>query len=118
MDLDSLKKLSEAVSHLDIPKFTTPEYFNPKIEIPDLPVIDPEDTIIGEIKRKIEEQNHLLSDNYVKLKDMYDSQSESYREAQEELRRSRKYNVSMMIISAVAMLAAIASPLVTLYVSR
>lgn len=93
--------------------------------------INAEETIIGDIKHKIEEQNklvsqqveilvvqnNLLADNYSKLKDMYDAQSASYKAAQEDLKRSRRYNFIMMIISVIAMIAAIAGPIVTILVS-
>jgi hypothetical protein len=39
-------------------------------------------------------------------------------EAKEDLKRSKRFNVAMMIISAVAMLAAIAGPIVTILVSK
>ena len=132
MDIDALKGLSEAIGRIQIPNIAIPEPIYPKFEIPEMPVIDPEDTIIGEIKRKIEtqndlvsqqigilaEQNKLLADNYSKLKEVYDAQTESYKSAQEDLKRSRKYNVIMMIVSILAMLAAIAGPIATILVSK
>ncbi|HBI60864.1 MAG TPA: hypothetical protein DDY31_06585 [Lachnospiraceae bacterium] len=131
MDFDSLKKFSASIKPLDISNLAMPEPIYPKFEIPDLPIIDPENTIMGDIKRKIEEQNtltsqqinilveqnKLLSENYNKLKDMYDAQAESYKSAQADLRNSRRYNAIMMIIAAVAMIAAIAGPIVTILVS-
>ena len=63
-------------------------------------------------------QNELLSDNYTKLKEMYDAQVEANKEAKEELKRSKRLNLTMMIIAFIAMLAAIASPIVTFLVSR
>jgi len=66
----------------------------------------------------IQNQNELLSDNYSKLKEMLDAQVEANKEAKEELRRSRRFNVAMMIIAIIAMLAAIAGPIVTFLVSR
>ena len=64
------------------------------------------------------EQNRLLTENYNKLKDMYDNQVVSYNEAKEDLRRSRNYNKWMMVVAIIAMLAAIASPIVTILVSK
>lgn len=64
------------------------------------------------------EQNNLLVDNYNKLKELYDAQIVANQEAKEELGRSKRFNVVMMIISAVAMLAAIAGPIVTILVSK
>lgn len=64
------------------------------------------------------EQNKLLADNYNKLKEMYDAQAESYKAAQEDLKSSRRYNTIMMIIAAVAMIAAITGPIVTILVSQ
>lgn len=66
----------------------------------------------------IKEQNDLLSDNYNKLKELYDAQVVANQEAKEDLKRSKRFNVAMMIISAVAMLASIAGPIVTILVSK
>lgn len=66
----------------------------------------------------IQKQNDLLTDNYVKLKEMYDAQVEANQGAKDELRRSRRFNIAMMVISIVAMLAAIAGPIVTIVVSK
>lgn len=66
----------------------------------------------------IQKQNELLSDNYAKLKEMFDAQVEANKEAKEELKRSRHFNLAMMVISIIAMLAAIAGPVVTILVSK
>ena len=66
----------------------------------------------------IQKQNELLSDNYTKLKEMYDAQVEANKEAKVELKRSKRFNLAMMIIAIIAMLAAIAGPIVTFLVSR
>ncbi len=66
----------------------------------------------------IRKQNELLSDNYSKLKEMYDAQVDANKEAKEELKRSKRFNVAMMIIAIIAMMAAIAGPIVTIIVSR
>lgn len=66
----------------------------------------------------LREQNELLSENYKKLKEMYDSQIEANEEAQKELKRSRKFNAWMMVIAIIAMLAAVAGPIVTVLFSR
>ena len=65
----------------------------------------------------IQKQNDLLSDNYSKLKEMFDAQVEANKEAKEELKRSKRSNLIMMIIAFIAMLAAIAGPIVTFLVS-
>ena len=65
----------------------------------------------------IREQNQLLLDNYKKLKEMYDAQVQANKEANEELKRSKRFNAWMMVISIIAMLAAVVSPIVTLWVS-
>ena len=64
------------------------------------------------------EQNKLLADNYDKLKNMYDQQVKINSESKEELEKSRRYNRWMMVIAIVAMMAAIAGPIVTLVVSK
>ena len=65
-----------------------------------------------------QKQNDLLSDNYLKLKEMFDAQVEANKEAKEELIRSRRFNIKMMIIAIIAMLAAIAGPIATIWVSK
>lgn len=115
------------IPKMDISNFASsnPPSFN-------METIDLEDTIMGDIKRKIQEQNELsmkqvealvqqnqlLSDNYNKLKDMYDAQEHAYQESREDLRNSRIFNRWMMVIAIIAMLAAIASPIVTIFVSN
>ncbi len=134
MSLEGLNGLFDKIGSFDFSKMTIPEHSFPKIEMPTIETmaIDPEDSIIGDIKRKIEaqnelvsrqvgillEQNKLLSDNYNKLKDMYDGQTASYIEAKDDLKRSRVFNGWMMVIAVVAMFAAIAGPIVTVLVSR
>ena len=66
----------------------------------------------------IQKQNELLSDNYSKLKEMYNAQVEANKEAKEELKRSRRFNIAMMIIAIIAMMAAIAGPIATIWVSK
>ena len=65
-----------------------------------------------------QEQNRLLSENYDKLKEMYDAQIKANQEATHELKKSKRFNKWMMIIAIIAMLAAIASPIATLWVAR
>ena len=66
----------------------------------------------------LREQNGLLSENYEKLKEMYDSQVEANDAARNDLKSSRKFNAWMMAIVIIAMLAAIAGPIATILVSR
>ena len=66
----------------------------------------------------LREQNGLLSENYEKLKAMYDSQVEANEAARNDLKSSRKFNAWMMVIAIIAMLAAIAGPIATILVSR
>ena len=65
-----------------------------------------------------QKQNELLSENYSKLKEMFDVQDEANKEAKEELKRSKRFNFAMMIIAIIAMLAALAGPIATIWVSR
>lgn len=62
-------------------------------------------------------QNDILYGNYAKLKELYDAQVEANKEAKEELERSKRFNIAMMVIAIIAMLAAIAGPIVTVLVS-
>ena len=66
----------------------------------------------------LREQNGLLSENYKKLKEMYDSQVEANEAARNDRKSSRKFNAWMMVIAIIAMLAAIAGPIATILVSR
>lgn len=127
LDMSKIYDSYNSISKFEMPKFDFPQY-----ELPEITAIDPEDTIIGEIKRKIEEQNNLVSqqmsllveqnqlltENYDKLKSMYDQQVKLNSESKEEIERSRSYNRWMMVISIVAMLAAIAGPIVSLAISK
>ena len=54
MDFDALKSLSASFKPIDLSRIAMPEPIYPKIEMPELQVIDPEDTIMGDIKRKLE----------------------------------------------------------------
>lgn len=63
-------------------------------------------------------QNDLLSENYEKLKEMYNYQVEINQKTERDLKSSRKFNAWMMIITIIAMLAAIAGPIATILVSR
>lgn len=63
-------------------------------------------------------QNDLLFDNYSKLKELYDAQVQTNKEAKEELKRNKRFDIAMMIIAIIAMIAAIAGPITTIWVSR
>lgn len=65
----------------------------------------------------IQKQNALLFDNYSKLKELFDVQVEKNKEAKEELKLSKRFNIAMMIIAIIAMIAAIAGPIATILVS-
>ncbi len=65
----------------------------------------------------IQKQNALLFDNYSKLKELYDVQVQTTNSAKKELKRSNRFNIAMMIISIVAMIAAVAGPITTIIVS-
>lgn len=94
--------------------------------------IDSENTIMEDIKHKIQKQNELiakqievlvhqnelLSDNYNKLKDICDVQEHAYQESREDLRSSRIFNRWMMAIAVIVMLTAIAGFVVTVLVSN
>ena len=62
-------------------------------------------------------QNDILYVNEAKLKELYETRVEANKEAKEELERSKRFNIAMMVIAIVAMLAAIAGPIVTVLVS-
>ena len=62
-------------------------------------------------------QNDILYVNYAKLKELYETQVEANKEAKEELERSKRFNIAMMVIAIVTMIAVIAGPIVTVLVS-
>ena len=66
----------------------------------------------------LQKQNNLLSDNYLKLKEMFDAQVEANKEAKEDLQRSRRYNTRMMVIALIAMFAAIVGPIATILLGK
>lgn len=66
----------------------------------------------------IEIQNNLLKDNYSKLEELYEIQVTEARNAKEETKITKRYNIAMMIVSVVAMLAAIVSPIITIIFSQ
>lgn len=49
---------------------------------------------------------------------MYNAQNESNDEVRKDLHKSRVYNAWMMVIAVVAMIAAMAGPIVTVLASR
>ena len=59
-------------------------------------------------------QNILLCDNYKTLNKMYDAQVQANKKAADELKRSSRLNICMMVISVISMLAAIGSFVVAL----
>ncbi len=65
-----------------------------------------------------ERQIKLQTDNYNKLAEMYSAQVQANEEAKKELKSSKRFNMAMMIISIIAMLAAIAGPIATILVSK
>lgn len=66
----------------------------------------------------LQKQNDLLFDNYSKLKELFDEQVATNEEAKDELKRSKRFNIAMMIIAIIAMIAAVAGPIVTILVSQ
>ena len=65
----------------------------------------------------IQKQNELLYDNYDKLKEMFNAQVNANQETKAELKQSKRFNAWMMVIAIIAMLAAIAGPIATIWVS-
>ena len=61
------------------------------------------------------DQNKQRSENYDKLKELYDRQVDEADSAKEELRQSKRYNAWMMAITIISMLAAIAGPIISIF---
>lgn len=74
--------------------------------------------ILEEHLRVTTEQNGHLSANYQKLEEIYVAQKDSYEDARADIHKGRVFNGWMMAIAIIAMLAAIAGPIVTIVVSR
>lgn len=92
----------------------------PQIPLPKFPEIAFEDTVWYEqqelLKKQINQQNthnELLTQNYNKLQELFELQKSEYDAAKGELAKSKRMNRIMLVIAIVAMLGAIASPLVT-----
>lgn len=133
MDISDLSDAFAKLQPIDTSSWLSNMDFNlPRFEVPDFESVEIGDSLISQINEQIEEQNKLVSqqinilveqnklltDNYDKLKSLYDQQYEMNKQAQEDLQASRNYNRWMMRISVVAMLAAIAGPIVTILVSQ
>lgn len=132
MDFNGLNELVEKMTQSKSLNFSpiVPQSF--EVKIPDIETISASDSITGDIIHSIQEQNELstkqvellvqqnqlLSQNYNKLRDMYSTQARAYQESREDLRSSRIFNRWMMVIAVIAMLAAIAGPIVTVLVSN
>ncbi len=61
----------------------------------------------------LKEQNSLLQENYNKLNELYRMQQQSAQNAKEDLKISRRFNICMLVVSVVSMLAAVIVPIVT-----
>ena len=124
--------LFQGLKNINFSNLAQPLFHLPAYEISEIALPVPEDTILGDIKHQFEahlqlvseqtklltQQNQLLLDNYLKLKDMYDAQVLSAKDMKVDLKRSRNINKWMMAITAISMLAAVAAPIVTIMVSR
>ena len=55
------------------------------------------------------QQNRLLSENYDKLKELYEMQRRSTEDAKDKKKKTQIYNACMMVISIVSMLMAVIS---------
>lgn len=60
----------------------------------------------------LKEQNSLLQENYNKLNELYRMQQQSAQKAKEDLKISRRFNICMLVVSVVSMLAAVIVPVV------
>ena len=121
MEINDLNNLSKTFS--SIPKFNiNPNLLNS--------LIDPKSTVGYKMDRQneliqeqieallhnnkqMEDQNGLLLQNYNQLKDLFDIQKNEFGSAKKELKKSKRFNRIMLIIAIIAMLGALASPIVT-----
>lgn len=63
--------------------------------------------------KEAEKQNVQLHNNYEKLEQIYKIKERELIDSSNELKKSKKYNFWMMIIAIIAMVGAVASPIVT-----
>ncbi len=101
-------KISDLSSEVGKIDFDISKYVSPQLT---MPIPKPESTVVGEINKKIEQQNSLLLDNYNKLEMMYKQQVEVNIQANKALKISRIYNGCMLVITFIAMIAAVVSAL-------
>lgn len=121
---ENLSKIAEMGAKLQksLQDYRPPEPMYAKINIPTVE-IDEESTfayqmqqqtnqIIEKSNEQIElltKQNEQLESNYKKLEELYNLKDIELKEAKEEARKSRRYNIAMMAITIVSMLVAIAA---------
>ena len=68
--------------------------------------------LMNQLVEILYEQNALLVDNYDKLKEMYNAQVQANIEAKAELIKTKRHNAGMMVVSVIAMLAAVVGPFI------
>lgn len=116
-DFSKLSGIDTSKFLIDLPQMM------PKIPSLDLPEIAEEDTIWYRMEKQYEilrqqleqqnKNNELLTRNYNQLKELFDLQKSEFESAKAELVKSKRLNKIMLLIAIIAMLGAIASPLVT-----
>ena len=70
--------------------------------------------LLEEQIRLLKKQNETLTDNYNKLKELYEAQAQAAEEAQKDLHHSRVFNRWMMAIAVVSMVTTIAGLIITI----
>ena len=61
MEINKLSDAFTKIGRIDLSKWDFPKYHLPEIEIPTVETIDPEDAIVGDIKKELQTQNSLVS---------------------------------------------------------
>ena len=61
MEINKLSDAFTKIGSIDLSTWDFPKYHLPEIEIPTVETIDPEDTIVGDIKKELQTQNSLVS---------------------------------------------------------
>ena len=59
--------------------------------------------------RLLNEHNEQLMSNYKKLEELYNLKTKELEEAKQDAKKAKRYNTAMMIITIIAMLAAVAA---------
>lgn len=122
---DTFAKLGEMSSKFAEQLKVTPPSFSYANLVPQIPTIeiDEKSTFAYQMQqqtnqiieksneqiRLLNEHNEQLMSNYKKLEELYNLKTKELEEARQDAKKSKRYNTTMMIITVVSMLVAVAA---------